>query len=144
MTTPYTGPERRSVDPIQTQIEDLILEAKEPKDKALLLILNKMASSLDANTDLTRSLSKELKSHTDRFELHEKKELSLLNRGRGIVLASIFFLGVVQATFYYIAKNHIRDVEEIVTAVRELQIQMAEHREHHRQEERFRDGPKLQ
>lgn len=140
----YDGPERRAIDPIQNQIETLILEAEEPKDKALLLILNKMASSLDANTELTRSLSMELKSHTGRFELHEKKELSLLNRGRGFILGALAVLGLTQALLIYIAKTHLADVEVLVQTVNNLQISMAEHKEHHRQEERFRDGPKLQ
>lgn len=143
MTDQYDGMERRKIDPIQQQIDDLIMQATEPKDKALLLIFNKFALNLEANTELTRTLSGELKSHTERFEIHEKKELAMFNQGRGFIYATLLLLSVIQGMFLWAAKQHLDETEELKQQVLNLRVSMAEHKEHHKQEEKYREGPKV-
>ncbi len=139
----YDGPERRQPDPIQTEIESLIKAAADPKDRAFLMIMNKMASSLDVNTELTRTLSKELKTHTDRFEIHEKRETEIFNQGRGFVYAMLLCLGVFQAMGVWWVTGHLGEMEQMQKDLNAQMVAMAEHKEHHRQEEKYRDVPKV-
>ncbi len=143
MSDQYSGPERRARDPIQEQIEQLIMSATDPKDKAFLLILNKIADNLDENTTLTRTLTEDLKSHTEAFAQHEKDEMALINQGRGFWRAALGAMFLVQGLGVWWIQGHLAETAETASKVAHLQIQMAEHKEHHKQEERYRDGVKV-
>ncbi len=143
MADKYEGPERRALDPIQEQIEHLIMSADDPKDKAFLLILNKIADNLDENTKLTRTLTEDLKNHTIAFAQHEKDEMALINQGRGVWRAALGAMFLLQALGIWWLQGHLDETAATAAKVATLQIQMAEHREHHRQEEKYRDAPKV-
>lgn len=76
----YEGRDRRTFDPVQKQIEDLILAAVDPKDKAFLLIINKIALSLDTNTHLTQGLVDDVRDLNTAFRKHERDDSALLNQ----------------------------------------------------------------
>ncbi len=135
--------ERRALDPIQEQIEKLIAQASDPKDRVFLMIMNKMASSLDVNTELTRTLSEELKTHTTKFDLHEKKEEKIYNRGWGVAWAGVALIGAIQVLGTFILLKHFAETEQMREELNQAITDIATHKEHHRQEERFRDGPKV-
>ncbi len=120
---------------LATQIEDLILSADDPRDKALLLILNKIATNLDENTQLTRALSAELKTHRDEFQAHEKTEMILINQGRGWYKASLFFLGILQALAFWMGTAFLEDHAALEKKVESISQYIEVHKEHHRQEE---------
>lgn len=131
------GSERRVVDPVQQQIEDLILSADNPKDKAFLLIMNKISLSLDANTILTESLSKDFKAQTSAFQAHEEQELTIVNQSKGgfrvaIVLlrVAIVLLAVIQFIGGAIVRDTLNEVKSIrkdLTSVqRTIEIQQAQ------------------
>jgi len=141
--TEYAGPERRHHDPIQEQIEQLIMAASDPKDKAFLLILNKIAGSLDVNTSLTQTLSDDLKAHTAAFAAHEQKEMALINQGRGFWRGLAIAVVAVQVLGGFILFSHLKEDEKTRSDVDALIVSMAEHKEHHKQEERFSGGPKV-
>lgn len=124
------GTERRVVDPVQQQIEDLILSADNPKDKAFLLIMNKISLSLDANTILTESLSKDFKAQTSAFQAHEEQELTIVNQSKGGFRVAIVLLAVIQFIGGAIVKDTLDEVKSIrkdLTSVqRTIEIQQAQ------------------
>ena len=138
MSDNYDGPDRRRRDPIQEQIETLIMSASDPKDKAFLLILNKIADNLDENTMLTRTLASEFKSHTEAFALHEQKEMALINQGRGFWRATLAAVVVIQALGVWWFQGHIAQTARTQEQVSSLKIEIEKHKEHHKQEEYFR------
>ena len=119
---------------IAKQIEELIMSADDPKDKAMLLVLNKIADSLDENTELTRNLTCDLKAHTAAFQQHEKDEMSLINQGRGFLRAAIIGLAAVQGLFAWYFQQHLEKTEFMADSINKLNEFKAEHKAHHDQE----------
>jgi hypothetical protein len=131
-----THEDRRKGDQLQQQIEDLIVAASDPKDKAFLLIMNKIATSLDANTSLTKALSDDFKSHTVAFSEHERKEMELINQGRGGFRVALALLAVLQVFVGFVITNTLADIKDTKQDVITLQREVAIHKEHHALEER--------
>lgn len=130
-------------DDISKRIDELIVETPDAKDKALLLILKKISDNLEDNTALTRTLTQDLKAHTDAFEKHEKDEMALISQGRGFLKAAVFGLAFFQAIFAWYAARHIKDMDGLSHQVKENSEEIAVHKEHHRQEEKYRGGAKV-
>jgi hypothetical protein len=131
-----TDTNRRATDALQNQIEELIVAATDPKDKAFLLIMNKIATSLDTNTSLTRALADDFKSHTVAFSEHERKEMELINQGRGGFRVALVLLAVLQAVVGFIINSTLADIKDTRQDVTILQRDMGIHKEHHALEER--------
>ena len=104
---------RRANDQVQQQIEDLILSASDPKDKAFLLIMNKIAISLDTNTFLTQGLAEDFKFHTEAFKSHERDEAELINQGKGGIRVAIALVGIIQILFGFIITNQLTNIKDI-------------------------------
>lgn len=125
----YTGTDRRTPDPVQQQIEALILAAQDPKDKAFLLIMNKLAASLDTNTLLTQGLAADVKELSTTFKTHEEQEMAYINQGRGGVRVAITLLGMIQLIVGFIFINSMADFknvrQELTTLQREVAIDRA-------------------
>ena len=138
-----TEPQRRASDGLGDKIEELILAATEPKDKAFLLILNKIADNLDENTQLTRSLSTELKTHTIAFAQYEKDEMALINQGRGFLRAFVIGLAAIQVVMGFIISQHLISHKQALEEIRVLSEFRSSHIVHHETEEKLNDGPKV-
>jgi hypothetical protein len=125
----YSGEERRAPDPVQQQIEALIMAAQDPKDKAFLLIMNKIAVSLDTNTSLTHGLSTDMKELARTFKIHEEQEMAYINQGRGGIRAAIAFLSVIQIIVGFVFVNSMSDFknirQELTTLQREVAVEKA-------------------
>ena len=128
---------------ISKQIEELILATNDPSDKALLLVLNKIATNLDENTALTRTLTSDLQAHTKAFQEHEKTEMALINQGRGAIRVALVALAVFQGIVAWYGRQVVEEFREVKEQVLSNTQEIAIHKEHHRQEERFKDGPKV-
>jgi hypothetical protein len=122
-------------DQLQSQIEELILEANDPKDKAFLLILNKIANNLDENTTLTRTLTTDLHAHTEAFAKHEKDEMALINQGRGGFRVALAALALFQTIATGLGAYAFHDFQAVKGVVHGVAQEMAIHKEHHRLEE---------
>lgn len=131
MSQEYSGDDRRQVDPIQEKIEELIMQAGDPKDKAMLMILNRIATNLDENTHLTRGLTRSFKAHTEAFELHERTEMALINQGRGFYKSAIASLFLLQALGAFWIKGHLEENARTRRDVDQMLIQIAEHQVKH-------------
>lgn len=112
-------------------IRQLILETESSKDKAMLLILLKISDNLGANTKMTQGLTEQLTSHISTFAEHEKKEMALINQGRGAFRVALFSLTVFQAAFAWYGTQVVSDFKETREAVANLQSDMKVHKEYH-------------
>lgn len=123
---------------ISEQIDLLIVETPDPKDKALLLILKKISDNLEDNTCLTRTLTSDLKAHTEAFQKHEQQEMTLINQGRGMVRVALLALAMFQGLFAWYFQDHLRKVEGLHSDVRSLEEYRAAHITHHQTEESYK------
>ncbi len=82
--------------PITPTIEELIQQANDPSDRAMLVVLNKMASSLDANTRLTEAVSTRLEEHIESFQEKVEEDNAIKNKGMGAWKILAWVLGLAQ------------------------------------------------
>lgn len=127
--SPVLTERRREIDKMQQQIEDLIVAADNPKDKAFLLIMNKIAVSLDTNTFLTQSLSDEFQAHTKAFKNHEAAELSLINQGKGGLKVGMWLLGIIQTLVIVVASSQISELKDMRQELNACQLSITTHAE---------------
>jgi hypothetical protein len=127
--SPALKERRREIDKMQQQIEDLIVAADNPKDKAFLLIMNKIAVSLDTNTFLTQSLSDEFQAHTTAFKNHEAAELALIHQSKGGIRVGMWFLGIIQLIVIAVASSQLAEIKEMKQELLSCQITLNTHTE---------------
>lgn len=127
--SPVLTERRREIDKMQQQIEDLIVAADNPKDKAFLLIMNKIAVSLDTNTFLTQSLSDEFQAHTKAFKNHEAAELSLINQGKGGLKVGMWCLGIIQVLVIAIASSQLSEIRDMQQELNSCKTSITMHTE---------------
>lgn len=120
---------RRVTDQVQQQIEELIVAATDPKDKAFLLIMNKIAQSLDTNTYLTQGLSDEFKVHTAAFRAHEAQEQKLVNQSRGGVRVGLYLLGIIQVLVWFILSQQLDELTQVKNKLVEVNETVKVHTE---------------
>ncbi len=124
------------VTPISDKIEDLIVQTTDPSQKALLLILQKMESSLHENTTLTKNLNTTLSAHVaDETQLYARIQGG--TRVAKYAWAVIFsLLGIIQGVSLYVFDQHMVAFQEVVNHVHLLQRFQSAHEAHHAIEER--------
>lgn len=93
---------RRVTDKTVHDIEQMIADEDDHKQRAFLIVLNSINNSLIANTHTIREVSTKLETHLTNFETHTKEEDALLNKGRGawkvvawvVTVAQVIGLGI--------------------------------------------------
>lgn len=78
----------------QQEIEQLIAAEDNPKDRLLLVIMNRINLSMAANTRSIENVATKLDAHLIRYTRHAKAEEALLNRGRGAWYVVLGVLGI--------------------------------------------------
>ena len=86
---------RRNSDK-SVDIEGMIIEEGDPKQRAFLIVLNAINISLVANTRTVREISEKLESHLDNFQAHTENEDAIMNQGRGAWKVLAWVLGIAQ------------------------------------------------
>lgn len=105
---------RRSYDK-GNDIEALIVDETDPKQKALLIVLHSINRALVASAETIREVSDKLDSHLTEYENRVSAETALFNKGQGAWKIIAWVLGIVQAgviaTGGYVVKeiNFIHD-----------------------------------
>jgi hypothetical protein len=87
---------RRASDIRKLNIEDMIADENDPKQRAFLIVLNSINTSLVANTNTIREISSKLETHLTKFEERTKAEDALVNKGKGAWTILAWVLGVAQ------------------------------------------------
>jgi hypothetical protein len=108
------NPMRRETDKLSSlDIEQMILQEDDQKQRAFLIVLHSINKSLIANTETIREVSEKLETHLEHFETHTKAEEALVNKGRGAWWVAAWVIGVVQVIGLGIwneARNEIKDI----------------------------------
>ena len=90
------APRRRHTDKIPLDIDQMIIDEPDAKQRAFLIVLNSINQSLIANTSTVRDISIKLEAHLDNFEVHVANEDAIMNRGRGAWKVMAWVLGLAQ------------------------------------------------
>ncbi len=105
---------RRKFD--SEDIEQMILETENPKDRAILMILLNMA---------------------DRLVNHEKAEMDIIVEAKRLVLLGLFFTNVIIAMLTWYGSQIHGEFRGYQATTDRLVVEVEKHKEHHVQEERF-------
>lgn len=106
-----------------SEIEQMIMQENDPKQRAFLIVLNSINNSLIANTDTIREVSDKLESHLANFEEHTRSEEALMNRGRGAWQIATWVIGVAQVIGLGIWQQAKSDLADINAALQKEQVQ---------------------
>ncbi len=106
--TEETENNRRASDKLQTDIDLSIAAENDPRQRALLIILQSINRSLIANTRATQETAAELqkhgenfKSHLSNFEKHAVNEEAIMNKGKGAWWVLTIALTIAQSFVIY-------------------------------------------
>lgn len=113
---------RRASDTKRHDIEAMIAEENDPKQRSFLIILNSINNSLVANTAVTANLSKQFEEHLQKFEDKVEEDEKLLNQGRGAWKVAAWVLGTMQAAVLAAAIYAANDIKAIHDALHEGQL----------------------
>ena len=105
---------------VHVDIEQMIIEESDPKQRAFLIVLNSINQSLVANTALTQNVSNKLEAHLTDFAEHSKAEEALMNKGRGAWRIAAWVVGVAQCigvAVWVDARSELLAVHNAVTAL---------------------------
>lgn len=106
-------------------IEKMILEEEDKKQRAFLIVLNSINNSLIANTETIKDVSEKLDAHLTSYENHVEQEDALLNKGRGAWWVVAWVIGVVQVVGLGIWGVASNDIREIHASLKHLETRMA-------------------
>lgn len=107
-----------------SDIEKMIMQEDDPKQRAFLIVLNSINNSLIANTDTIREVSDKLESHLEHFEAHTRAEDAMMNKGRGAWRVAAWVIGVAQIIGLGIWQQAKMDLAEINVTLQREQIQL--------------------
>jgi len=108
-------------------IDQMIMQEDDPKQRAFLIVLNNINKSLIANTDTIRDVSEKLDAHLTSYEQHVEKEDALLNRGRGAWRVVAWVIGVVQVVglgIWASAREEIKDIHAMLQKEQQQLMQL--------------------
>lgn len=117
---------RRSTDGLDDDIENMIVEENDPKQRAFLIVLNSINKSLIANTETIREVSEKLEEHLEHFDQHTKAEEALMNKGRGMWIIAAWVIGIAQIAGLYIWQHAREDLAQINAALQREQVEIAQ------------------
>lgn len=115
--------ERRATDP--NQIDKMIADESDPKNRMFLLILNNINKSLVANTETIQAVSERLDDHLTRFEADSNAKADLLSQGKGAWKVAAWVIGAVQVAGLAVWVESRSEIAEIQLAVHADQIEHA-------------------
>jgi hypothetical protein len=104
---------RRSSDSKKYDIESMIAEENDPKQRSFLIVLNSINNSLVANTVATSGLSVKFDEHLSKFEKKVEEDAQLLNQGKGAWKVAAWVLGSAQAILISLATFASNDLSSI-------------------------------
>lgn len=110
---------RRATDKLPLDIDQLIMQEDDPKQRAFLIVLNSINNSLIANTETIKDVSEKLDAHLTSYENHVEQEDALLNRGRGAWKVMAWVISGVQVIglgIWAMAREEIKEIHVMLQA----------------------------
>ena len=87
---------RRSTDNQSLDINQLIADESDPKQRAFLIVLHNINLSLEANTKTVKDIGDRLEEHITKFTDHANNEQIMVAQGKGAWRVMAWVLGVAQ------------------------------------------------
>lgn len=87
---------RRHIDIYGMDLDHLIAQENDPKQRVFLILLNNLNGSLIENTKATANIGSKLDAHLTNFERYTKDKDEILNKGRGAWKVAAWVLGAAQ------------------------------------------------
>lgn len=110
---------RRATDKLPLDIDQLIMQEDDPKQRAFLIVLNSINNSLIANTETIKDVSEKLDAHLTSYENHVEQEDALLNKGRGAWKVMAWVISGVQVIglgIWAMAREEIKEIHVMMQA----------------------------
>lgn len=110
---------RRATDKLPLDIDQLIMQEDDPKQRSFLIVLNSINNSLIANTETIKDVSEKLDAHLTSYENHVEQEDALLNRGRGAWKVMAWVISGVQVIglgIWAMAREEIKEIHVMLQA----------------------------
>jgi len=117
---------RRATDKLPLDIDQLIMQEDDPKQRAFLIVLNSINNSLIANTETIKDVSEKLDAHLTNYENHVEQEDALLNKGRGAWKVMAWVISGVQVIGLGIWAMAREEIKEIHVMMQQEQKQLAQ------------------
>lgn len=83
-------------DIAQHEIDALIKDEQDPRNRAMLLVLSKIATTLTDNTRMTREIDTRLAQHLTRYERRAEEDAEIQSRALGAWRVIAWLLGMAQ------------------------------------------------
>jgi len=110
---------RRATDKLPLDIDQMIMQEDDPKQRAFLIVLNSINNSLIANTETIKDVSEKLDAHLTSYENHVEQEDALLNKGRGAWKVMAWVISGVQVIglgIWAMAREEIKEIHIMLQA----------------------------
>ena len=111
---------RRATDAAMSlDIDQMIMQEDDPKQRAFLIVLNSINNSLIANTETIKDVSEKLDAHLTSYENHVEQEDALLNKGRGAWKVMAWVISGVQVIglgIWAMAREEIKEIHVMMQA----------------------------
>ena len=118
---------RRVSDKQALDIDNMILEADDPKDRAFLIILNNINYSVIASTSTIREIGDRLEGHISEYEKHAEREESYINKGRGAWKVAAWVIAIAQVAAGVMWVQSAEDRKEILSVLTAKQTTLDKH-----------------
>jgi hypothetical protein len=119
----------------EDKISELIAETGDPVQRATLLILARIDTALEANTNATERIALVFAEHRAEFTAHDKRETQDRAALKGAWWAGVVFISIVQVMGGYILTRHFNtnDAQDarLMALEQHLSILEATVRTHH-------------
>ncbi|MCX6010326.1 MAG: hypothetical protein NTW48_09940 [Chloroflexi bacterium] len=103
--------QRRAADSPRDKIGELIEQENDPKNRALLVVLQNINLSLIANTQTVNDIDEELKLIRSAFETHTIAEAAMINKGKGMWRILGGSLGICQLVVLWIVAQAYSELQ---------------------------------
>lgn len=111
---------RRASDRRPPDIEGMIAEENDPKQRAFLIVMNTMNQNLVANTETIRVISSKLDGHLSNYDIQTKLEQEWVNKGKGMWKVLAWVLGIVQTVVLLVCvqlRTNLADIHTTLTII---------------------------
>lgn len=122
-----THPQRRAMDNNKFDINSMIAEENDPRQRAFLIVLNSINNSLIANTTTTMEVAVKLDEHLTHYEQHTSDEAALINKGIGAWKVVAWASGIAQALMVAGGTYLVNDLKDIHTALNTIAVRDADY-----------------
>jgi len=110
--------------PFTADIDAMIAQEDDSKQRAFLIVLNNINKSLVANTETIREVSDKLEQHLEHFDKHTREEEALMNKGRGAWRVATWVIGIAQVIGLGIWVQAREELKDIHLALQKEQVQL--------------------